>query len=204
MDDLTILTTTKVCTVRLLRKLQENIERARMKIKPSKSRSISIIKGKLSDHRFHVGRETIPTVSEKPVKSLGGEEWSWTWGQYTSVEQGLFISETQDGVPGGMSGGGSKKVHSSCGTGKARAVDGMGRSGEEEDLLERAVGDEGIQGKLYHQGCLRCPTFSRKPKPMGAVEEAYEWKRLRYAELATNAKQQGWNVNLRPVEVEGS
>ncbi|GAA6095654.1 uncharacterized [Tachysurus ichikawai] len=65
-----------------------------------------------------------------------------------------------------MSGGGSKKVHSSCGTGKARAVDGMGRSGEEEDLLERAVGDEGIQGKLYHQGCLRCPTFSRKPKPM--------------------------------------
>lgn len=71
MDDLTTLTTTKVCTVRLLKKLQENIERARMKIKPSKSRSISIIKGKLSDHRFHIGEEPIPTVSEKPVKSLG-------------------------------------------------------------------------------------------------------------------------------------
>lgn len=41
-----------VCTVRLLRKLQENIELVRMKIKPSKSRSISIVKGKLSDHRF--------------------------------------------------------------------------------------------------------------------------------------------------------
>ncbi|XP_035862163.1 uncharacterized protein LOC118496075 [Sander lucioperca] len=71
MDDLTTLTMTKVCTVRLLRKLQENIERARMKIKPSKSRSISIIKGKLSEHRFHIGEEPIPMVSEKPVKSLG-------------------------------------------------------------------------------------------------------------------------------------
>ncbi|KAK2857716.1 hypothetical protein Q7C36_005635 [Tachysurus vachellii] len=66
MDDLTILSTTKVCNVRLLRKLQENIERARMKIKLSKSRSISIIKGNLSDHRFHVGKELIPTVSEEP------------------------------------------------------------------------------------------------------------------------------------------
>ncbi|KAK0156516.1 Retrovirus-related Pol polyprotein from type-1 retrotransposable element R2 [Merluccius polli] len=71
MDDLTTLTTTKACTVRLLGKLQENIERARMKIKPSKSRSISIVKGKLSDHRFHIGEEPIPMVSEKPVKSLG-------------------------------------------------------------------------------------------------------------------------------------
>ncbi|KAK2864561.1 hypothetical protein Q7C36_003715 [Tachysurus vachellii] len=70
MDDLTTLTMTKVCTAQLLRKLQENIERACMKIKPRKSRSISIIKGKLSDHRFHIGEESIPTVSEKPVKSL--------------------------------------------------------------------------------------------------------------------------------------
>ena len=71
MDDLTTLTTTKACTVRLLKKLQDNIELARMKIKPSKSRSISIVKGKLSDQRFLIGDEPIPTVSEKPVKSLG-------------------------------------------------------------------------------------------------------------------------------------
>ena len=51
--------------------LQDNIELARMKIKPSKSRSISIVKGKLSDQRFLIGDEPIPTVSEKPVKSLG-------------------------------------------------------------------------------------------------------------------------------------
>ena len=57
-------------------------------------------------------------------------------------------------------------MRTSCGTGKARAVDGMGRSGEEEDLLERAVGDGGIQGQLYHQGCLRSPAFSCKPKPV--------------------------------------
>ena len=40
-------------------------------IKPSKSRSISVIKGKLTEHQFYMGEESIPTVSEKPVKSLG-------------------------------------------------------------------------------------------------------------------------------------
>ncbi|KAK2831157.1 hypothetical protein Q7C36_016243 [Tachysurus vachellii] len=34
-----------------------------------------------------------------------------------------------------------------------------------------------------------------------AVEEAYELKKLRYAELATDAQQQGWNVKVHPVEV---
>ncbi|RVE62103.1 hypothetical protein OJAV_G00177210 [Oryzias javanicus] len=28
-------------------------------------------RGKLSDHRFHIGEHPIPTISEKPVKSLG-------------------------------------------------------------------------------------------------------------------------------------
>ena len=37
---------------------------------------------------------------------------------------------------------------------------------EEEDLLERAVGDGDIQSELYHQGYLRSPTFSFKPKPV--------------------------------------
>ncbi len=71
MDDITTLTTTVPCTRRLLEKLQENISRARMKIKPSKSRSISITKGKLSDQRFFINSEPIPTISEKPIKSLG-------------------------------------------------------------------------------------------------------------------------------------
>jgi len=42
-----------------------------MKIKPSKSRSISIVKGVLSNYRFFIGEEPIPTVSDQPVKSLG-------------------------------------------------------------------------------------------------------------------------------------
>lgn len=53
------------------KKLQENIEWARMKIKLNKSRSISVVKGKLSEQRFYIGDKPIPTVSEKPVKSLG-------------------------------------------------------------------------------------------------------------------------------------
>ena len=44
---------------------------ARMKIKPSKSRSISIVKGKLKNVKICIGDNPIPTVSEQPVKSLG-------------------------------------------------------------------------------------------------------------------------------------
>jgi len=42
-----------------------------MQFKPSKSRSISIVKGKVEDKIFFINGEAIPTVSEKPVKSLG-------------------------------------------------------------------------------------------------------------------------------------
>ncbi len=35
----------------------------------------------------------------------------------------------------------------------------------------------------------------------GAVEEAYERKKLRYAELAADAQQQGWKAKVRSVEV---
>lgn len=51
-------------------KLQENIEMAWMKIKPSKSRSISIIKGKLSDQCFYIGSEAIPTAAGEEHKSM--------------------------------------------------------------------------------------------------------------------------------------
>ncbi len=42
-----------------------------MKIKPNKSRSISIVKGQLKNAKFCIGDDPIPTVSEQPVKSLG-------------------------------------------------------------------------------------------------------------------------------------
>ncbi|MGH0162803.1 UNVERIFIED_CONTAM: hypothetical protein FKN15_043900 [Acipenser sinensis] len=34
-----------------------------------------------------------------------------------------------------------------------------------------------------------------------AVDEAYERKKLRYAQLATEAEQRGWRVRVYPVEV---
>lgn len=71
MDDFTTLTTTNACTKRLLGKLHDNIKWARMSVKPSKSRSISVVKGKLTEYRFFIGGEPIPTVAEKPIKSLG-------------------------------------------------------------------------------------------------------------------------------------
>ncbi len=71
MDDVTTLTSTIACTKRLLVNLYANITWAHMKLKPSKSRSISIVRGKLVDQRFHIDETPIPTVLEMPVKSLG-------------------------------------------------------------------------------------------------------------------------------------
>lgn len=71
MDDMTTITTTKACTKRLLYKLQENIRWARMEIKPSKSRSISIVKGQIVNERFYINYSPITTILEKPIKSLG-------------------------------------------------------------------------------------------------------------------------------------
>lgn len=67
----------------LQNKLQENIELARMKIKSSKSR------GELLDHHQHTGKEPIPSVSEKPVKSLG----RWYDGSLKDKEQTSSCSQ---------------------------------------------------------------------------------------------------------------
>jgi len=42
---------------------------AGMKIKPTKSRSISISRGKLSDRKFEIDKDKIPIIREKAVKS---------------------------------------------------------------------------------------------------------------------------------------
>lgn len=41
-----------------------------MEIKPSKSHSISIVKGKLTNDRFYINKDPIPTVLEQPIKGL--------------------------------------------------------------------------------------------------------------------------------------
>lgn len=70
MDDMTTITTANACTKRLLSKLHDNFKWARMEIKPSKSHSISIVKGKLTNDRFYINKDPIPTVLEQPIKGL--------------------------------------------------------------------------------------------------------------------------------------
>ena len=84
MDDMTTMTSTAPCTSRLLDKLNSNLQWARMKVKPSKSRSLSIVKGKVVDKNLAINEfifiiiiiiiineEVMPAVLEKPVKNLG-------------------------------------------------------------------------------------------------------------------------------------
>ena len=72
MDDVTTILQTAACTRRLLKRIDELVGWARMKIKPPKSRSLSIRKGLRSDNIIFVaGGENIPLLADQPVRSLG-------------------------------------------------------------------------------------------------------------------------------------
>lgn len=72
MDDVTTNLQTAACTSRLLKRFDELVGWARMKVKPSKSRSLSIRKGVRNDHtNFTAGGEEIPLPSKQPIHSLG-------------------------------------------------------------------------------------------------------------------------------------
>ena len=72
MDDLTITTRTVIEARWTLQELANIIKWAHMKFKPTKSRSLVLKKGKVENkYRFKVEDQTIPTVTEKTVKSLG-------------------------------------------------------------------------------------------------------------------------------------
>ncbi|KAK0138756.1 LINE-1 retrotransposable element ORF2 protein [Merluccius polli] len=72
MDDITTILQTAACTTRLLKRIDELVGWARMKIKPSKSRSLSLRKGVRSDHTtFVAGGEEIPLLASQPIRSLG-------------------------------------------------------------------------------------------------------------------------------------
>ncbi|KAJ8334019.1 hypothetical protein SKAU_G00413380 [Synaphobranchus kaupii] len=72
MDDVTTLLQTAACTNRLLKRLEELLIWARIKIKPAKSLSLSIRKGARSDNiSFSVDGAKIPLLVEQPVRSLG-------------------------------------------------------------------------------------------------------------------------------------
>ena len=72
MDDTTIVLNRRQIVQRVLDKLNDLLLWCRMALKPAKSRSLSLTRGKVrSDVYFTVGGQRIPTVSEEPVKSLG-------------------------------------------------------------------------------------------------------------------------------------
>ncbi|KAI4887728.1 hypothetical protein NFI96_005940 [Prochilodus magdalenae] len=71
MDDLTVTTTSVPGCRWILQGLERLITWARMDFKPVKSRSLVLRKGKVTDKfRFFLGGVRIPSVSDKPVKSL--------------------------------------------------------------------------------------------------------------------------------------
>ena len=71
MDDMTITAKSVLEGKWMLQDLKELIDWARMKFKPSKSRSLILQKGKIQNRKIRIGEEEIPTIREKPVKSLG-------------------------------------------------------------------------------------------------------------------------------------
>lgn len=72
MDDLTVMTTTHVEARWVLTVLDHMATWGRMKFKPTKSSSMVIRKGKLTNRfKSHVQEEVIPLIAENPIKCLG-------------------------------------------------------------------------------------------------------------------------------------
>ena len=62
MDDITTLVRSEQDTRDVLNKLQELFTRCRMKVKPKKSRSLTIIKGKVKETCFYIDKDPIPVI----------------------------------------------------------------------------------------------------------------------------------------------
>ena len=71
MDDITILVPSKIAADGLLQRYYDLFTWVRMKAKPKKSRNLSLVGGSVREIQFKIGSDMIPTVREKPVKSLG-------------------------------------------------------------------------------------------------------------------------------------
>ena len=70
MDDVRVLAKCEKDTNRVLRRLDELITWTWMKFKARKSRSCTIIKGKVKEIHYRIAGKRIPTVKGEPVKSL--------------------------------------------------------------------------------------------------------------------------------------
>ena len=72
VDDMTLITKSAIEARWTLEELNELILWARMRFKPSKSRSMVLKKGKLDERmKYRIGEEIVPTITEKPIKYLG-------------------------------------------------------------------------------------------------------------------------------------
>ncbi len=71
MDDITLVIPSRAEVAHVLRGLDQLFTWCCMKFKPAKCRSLTLSKGRVTAHKFNVGGETIPLLSEQPVKSLG-------------------------------------------------------------------------------------------------------------------------------------
>ena len=70
MDDVTAISESKSYMEKLQKHIQELFKWAVMKIKPSKSHSLSIIKGRCQEIKFAIDDNVILTIREKSVKSF--------------------------------------------------------------------------------------------------------------------------------------
>ena len=71
IDDVAVISESKSHMEKLLKRLQELFKWAVMKIKPSKSRSLSTIKGKCQEIKFAIDNNVILTIRKnKSVKNL--------------------------------------------------------------------------------------------------------------------------------------
>ena len=71
MDDVTLIAESRSHMEQLVTRLQELFKWVTMKIKPSKFRSLSLLKGNCEEIKFSVSGNEITTIREKSVKSLG-------------------------------------------------------------------------------------------------------------------------------------
>ncbi|KAJ3580977.1 hypothetical protein NHX12_017218, partial [Muraenolepis orangiensis] len=106
MDDLTVMTESVPGCRWILKGLEELVEWARMRFKPAKSRSMVLRKGKVVDKfRFNIADTAIPSISEKPVKSLGNV-FDCSLRDTTSIQStcteldGWLKSVDKSGLPG--------------------------------------------------------------------------------------------------------
>ncbi|XP_014768063.1 uncharacterized protein LOC106867650 [Octopus bimaculoides] len=71
MDDVTLLATDKQVMQNALLRLDELVRGSRMRFRAKKSRILTFVKGVQKEFKFRIAEESIPTVKEEPVKSLG-------------------------------------------------------------------------------------------------------------------------------------